>query len=75
MSGSLNAGAIFVGIGFAVVLIAFYVDFFYNVIIAWSLHFFSASFTGNLPWISCNNPWNTPQCLEVGAEQNLLMQR
>ena len=75
MSGSLNAGAIFVGIGFAVVLIAFYVDFFYNVIIAWSLHFFFASFTGNLPWISCNNPWNTPQCLEVGAEQNLLMQR
>lgn len=53
------------GIGFAVVLIAFYVDFFYNVIIAWALHFFFASFTSQLPWISCSNSWNTPQCAEV----------
>ncbi len=53
------------GIGFAVVLIAFYVDFFYNVIIAWALHFFLASFTNNLPWITCSNPWNTDQCMEV----------
>ena len=54
-----------VGIGFAVVLIAFYVDFFYNVIIAWALHFFFASFTSQLPWTSCSNSWNTPQCAEV----------
>lgn len=53
------------GIGFAVVLIAFYVDFFYNVIIAWALHFFFASFTSQLPWTSCSNSWNTPQCAEV----------
>ncbi|ALC41674.1 DAT [Drosophila busckii] len=36
---------LFKGIGYAVVLIAFYVDFYYNVIIAWSLRFFFASFT------------------------------
>lgn len=53
------------GIGFAVVLIAFYVDFFYNVIIAWALHFFFASFTSQLPWTTCSNSWNTPQCAEV----------
>ncbi|XP_022230124.1 sodium-dependent dopamine transporter [Drosophila obscura] len=53
---------LFKGIGYAVVLIAFYVDFYYNVIIAWSLRFFFASFTSTLPWTSCNNVWNTPNC-------------
>ena len=57
-----------IGIGFAVVLIAFYVDFFYNVIIAWALHFFFASFTSQLPWTTCSNSWNTPQCAEVYAQ-------
>ena len=52
------------GIGWAVVLIAFYTDFFYNVIIAWSLHFFFSSFTTHLPWTTCNNEWNTPNCYE-----------
>ncbi|XP_057374911.1 sodium-dependent dopamine transporter-like [Daphnia carinata] len=61
---------LFKGIGFAVVLIAFYVDFFYNVIIAWALHFFFASFTSQLPWTSCSNSWNTPQCAEVNHEFN-----
>lgn len=57
------------GIGYAVVLIAFYVDFYYNVIIAWSLRFFFASFTSVLPWTSCNNPWNTPNCKPVKSTQ------
>ncbi|KAK0055042.1 sodium-dependent dopamine transporter, partial [Biomphalaria pfeifferi] len=50
--------------GWAVVLIAFYTDFFYNVIIAWCLHFFFASFTTDLPWMSCNNDWNTGGCFD-----------
>uniref|UniRef100_A0A336MNN5 Transporter n=1 Tax=Culicoides sonorensis TaxID=179676 RepID=A0A336MNN5_CULSO len=53
---------IFKGIGYAVVLIAFYVDFYYNVIIAWSLRFFFASFAEKLPWTTCDNIWNTEQC-------------
>ncbi|XP_059480264.1 sodium-dependent dopamine transporter [Neocloeon triangulifer] len=53
---------LFKGIGYAVVLIAFYVDFYYNVIIAWALRFFIASFTSNLPWTSCGNFWNTDHC-------------
>nr|WLN44340.1 NTT8 [Sinonovacula rivularis] len=55
---------LFKGIGWAVVLIAFYTDFFYNVVIAWSLHFFFASFTSKLPWDTCDNEWNTPLCSE-----------
>ncbi|XP_044733776.1 sodium-dependent dopamine transporter [Chrysoperla carnea] len=56
---------LFKGIGYAVVLIAFYVDFYYNVIIAWALRFFFASFNSMLPWTTCNNEWNTPLCRQV----------
>ena len=51
--------------GYAVVLIASYVDLFYNVILAWSLRYFFSSFTSQLPWTNCNNTWNTEHCLEV----------
>uniref|UniRef100_A0A1I8IDP4 Sodium-and chloride-dependent GABA transporter 1 n=1 Tax=Macrostomum lignano TaxID=282301 RepID=A0A1I8IDP4_9PLAT len=52
------------GIGLCVVMIAFFTDFFYNVIIAWSLYFLFASFAVNLPWTSCNNTWNMPTCYD-----------
>lgn len=55
----------FKGIGYAVVLIAFYVDFYYNVIIAWALHYFVNSFSGHLPWTSCDNLWNTDKCRRI----------
>ena len=53
------------GVGYSVVLIAFYVDFYYNVIIAWALHYFLSSFQAELPWTKCNNEWNTPDCYEI----------
>lgn len=43
---------------------AFYTDFFYNVIIAFALHYFFASFTTKLPWSSCSNSYNSPACYE-----------
>uniref|UniRef100_A0A7E4UTE1 Transporter n=1 Tax=Panagrellus redivivus TaxID=6233 RepID=A0A7E4UTE1_PANRE len=55
---------LFKGIGYCVIMIAFYTDFFYNVIIAYALHFFFASFTTSLPWASCNNDYNSPACYE-----------
>jgi len=51
-----------------VVLIAFYVDFYYNVIIAWALRYFFASFTSLLPWTTCDNSWNTPMCRPVSSD-------
>ncbi|CAL4064340.1 unnamed protein product, partial [Meganyctiphanes norvegica] len=61
---------LFKGVGFQVVCIAFYVDFFYNVILAWSLRYLLASFTTNLPWTSCNNTWNTDRCRKIGEERS-----
>lgn len=58
--------------GYTVVMIAFYVDFYYNVIIAWALYYLVASFTTELPWTNCNNSWNTENCLELAYGQRLL---
>ncbi|KAK6622530.1 hypothetical protein RUM44_002342 [Polyplax serrata] len=55
---------LFKGVGFCAVLVAFYVSFYYNVIIAWALYFLTASATPDLPWIHCNNSWNTDDCWE-----------
>ncbi|CAO1367739.1 unnamed protein product [Diamesa serratosioi] len=66
-----NLVPLFKGIGYAVCLIAFYVDFYYNVIIAWSLRFFFASFTNDLPWTRCNNTWNTLNCRAFDANFTL----
>lgn len=53
------------GVGFTVILISLYVGFFYNVIIAWALHYFFSSFTAELPWTHCNNTWNSPNCSDA----------
>uniref|UniRef100_A0A8D2E2W2 Transporter n=1 Tax=Sciurus vulgaris TaxID=55149 RepID=A0A8D2E2W2_SCIVU len=54
----------FKGVGYAVILIALYVGFYYNVIIAWSLYYLFASFTFNLPWTDCGHAWNSPNCTD-----------
>ncbi|KAE8597623.1 hypothetical protein XENTR_v10016537 [Xenopus tropicalis] len=56
---------IFKGVGYTVILISLYVGFFYNVIIAWALQYLFSSFTSELPWIHCNNSWNSPNCSET----------
>ncbi|KAK7600886.1 hypothetical protein V9T40_008327 [Parthenolecanium corni] len=56
---------IFKGIGFCAVMVAFYVSFYYNVIIGWALYFLVASITPELPWLHCNNTWNTIGCTDI----------
>jgi Sodium:neurotransmitter symporter family len=50
-------------------MVAFYVSFYYNVIIGWALYFFVASTGPSLPWLGCNNTWNTENCWE-GPDSN-----
>ncbi|KAG5445203.1 Sodium-dependent dopamine transporter [Clonorchis sinensis] len=59
------------GVGYSVVLVAFYTDWFYNMIIAWSLYYFGASFTTQLPWIDCGHYWNTERCVDTHLSANL----
>uniref|UniRef100_A0A7N6C0H5 Transporter n=1 Tax=Anabas testudineus TaxID=64144 RepID=A0A7N6C0H5_ANATE len=55
---------IFKGVGYTVILIALYVGFYYNVIIAWSLHYLFSSMTSELPWLNCGNSWNSLNCTD-----------
>uniref|UniRef100_A0A8C1WRJ3 Transporter n=1 Tax=Cyprinus carpio TaxID=7962 RepID=A0A8C1WRJ3_CYPCA len=55
---------VFKGVGYTVIIIALYVGFYYNVIIAWSLYYLFASLTSELPWLGCKHSWNSPNCTE-----------
>uniref|UniRef100_A0A3Q3L6K3 Transporter n=1 Tax=Mastacembelus armatus TaxID=205130 RepID=A0A3Q3L6K3_9TELE len=55
---------VFKGVGYTVILIALYVGFYYNVIIAWSLHYLFSSMSAELPWLKCGNPWNSQNCTD-----------
>jgi len=57
---------IFNGVGWCMLLISFIVCIYYNVIIAYALHFIWNSFTTSLPWASCSNDYNTEFCKEKG---------
>ncbi|XP_016321378.1 sodium-dependent serotonin transporter-like [Sinocyclocheilus anshuiensis] len=62
---------IFKGIGFAICIIALYVSFYYNTIIAWALFYFYSSFSSTLPWTNCNNEWNTENCTNYFGKNNV----
>ncbi|KAJ8333756.1 hypothetical protein SKAU_G00410750 [Synaphobranchus kaupii] len=55
---------VFKGVGYTVILIALYVGFYYNVIIAWSLYYLYSSCTLELPWQKCGNIWNSENCTD-----------
>ena len=45
---------IFKGLGFSMLLVAFLVSIYYNMIIAWSLYYLGNSFSSQLPWSLIN---------------------
>lgn len=44
-------------------VIDLYMGMYYNTIISWAVYYLMASFENPLPWTSCNNTWNTENCL------------
>ena len=59
----LNLGLVVLGLGIGMCVVSGVVCIYYNVIMAWSLYYFAKSLTtGPLPWASCDNWWNTPNC-------------
>ncbi|XP_034556688.1 sodium- and chloride-dependent GABA transporter 2-like [Notolabrus celidotus] len=42
----------------------------YIIILSWALLFLVFSFSPQLPWASCNNYWNTDNCVDFSAHNN-----
>ncbi|XP_067275610.1 sodium- and chloride-dependent GABA transporter 2-like isoform X1 [Pseudorasbora parva] len=62
------------GIGFAEQLILLYSCLSYIIILAWALFYLFFSFSSQLPWASCDNTWNTGDCVNLAA-RNLSLNR
>ncbi|XP_061469125.1 sodium- and chloride-dependent glycine transporter 2 isoform X3 [Rhineura floridana] len=50
------------GCGIAMLIISVLIAIYYNIILCYTLFYLFASLVRVLPWASCNNPWNTPDC-------------
>lgn len=64
---------LFQGIGYGMVIVCSIVCVYYNVIIAWTLYYFTLSFSWELPWSTCNNTWNTDLCFRRNSSSNVSM--
>ncbi|KRZ69903.1 Sodium- and chloride-dependent glycine transporter 2 [Trichinella papuae] len=60
---------LFSGLGYVMILTSFLTSLYYNVVIAWAIYYFAASFSSQLPWKSCNNPWNTIACYDKSMDE------
>ena len=53
-----------VGVGFAMIAVAFLCTIYYNVVIAWVIYYMYASIGSVVPWKYCGNKWNTENCYD-----------
>ncbi|XP_063875986.1 sodium- and chloride-dependent glycine transporter 2-like isoform X2 [Scylla paramamosain] len=59
---------IFSGLGWAMVIVAYFTSIYFNVILGWSFFYLIFSFYSLLPWSHCDNDFNSPGCYyEEGA--------
>ncbi|XP_065121180.1 sodium- and chloride-dependent GABA transporter 2-like [Paramisgurnus dabryanus] len=56
------------GIGYAGQMILLYSCMCYIIILAWALLYLFFSFSSQLPWASCDNTWNTDDCVNLVAK-------
>lgn len=57
--------ALFLGLGYASMVIVFYCNTYYIMVLAWGFYYLVKSFTTTLPWATCGHTWNTPDCVEI----------
>ncbi|KAE8606131.1 hypothetical protein XENTR_v10010605 [Xenopus tropicalis] len=50
------------GCGIAMLIISVLIAIYYNIIMCYTIFYLFASLVSVLPWASCTNPWNTPDC-------------
>ncbi|XP_074481656.1 sodium- and chloride-dependent GABA transporter 2-like [Sebastes fasciatus] len=55
---------LFEGLGYGTQVIVALLNFYYIIVLAWGIFYLSYSFSWDLAWSSCNNTWNTEDCVE-----------
>uniref|UniRef100_A0A671QKT6 Transporter n=1 Tax=Sinocyclocheilus anshuiensis TaxID=1608454 RepID=A0A671QKT6_9TELE len=67
-AGSINVwniAPLFKGLGYASMVIVFFCNTYYIMVLAWGFYYLIKSFNSTLPWSTCDNPWNTENCIEI----------
>merc|ERR1712223_1924343 len=64
----------FRGLGYAMIVVRFFVNIYYVVITAWSLYYLAIGFQKNLPWSTCDDPYNTFDCYSVAYRDKCVAQ-
>ncbi|XP_019716268.1 sodium- and chloride-dependent creatine transporter 1 [Hippocampus comes] len=67
-AGSINVwniAPLFKGLGYASMVIVFFCNTYYIMVLAWAFYYLIKSFSSQLPWSSCGNPWNTNSCVDA----------
>uniref|UniRef100_A0A8C9TD74 Transporter n=1 Tax=Scleropages formosus TaxID=113540 RepID=A0A8C9TD74_SCLFO len=59
-----NIVPLFKGLGLASMVIVFFCNTYYIMILVWGLYFLLHSFSSPLPWATCGHPWNSPNCTQ-----------
>ncbi|XP_062402174.1 sodium- and chloride-dependent GABA transporter 2-like isoform X2 [Sardina pilchardus] len=62
---------LFEGLGYGSQVVVLYSSIYYVIILAWAFFYLFSSFTPELPWASCQNPWNTENCMEFDKTRGL----
>ena len=57
------------GLGYASMVIVFFCNTYYIMVLAWGFYYLIKSFSSTLPWSTCDNIWNTPNCIEIFHHQ------
>jgi len=67
---------LFQGIGYSMLLIVIGIGLYYNVIVAWIIYYLGYVLyslpSGQLPWTTCGNSWNTPSCVDINSANSSL---
>ncbi|XP_037642347.1 sodium- and chloride-dependent GABA transporter 2-like isoform X6 [Sebastes umbrosus] len=62
---------LFEGLGYGGQMIMLYTVMYYIIILAWAFLYLFSSFHTVLPWASCNNTWNTENCVDYGHNDSI----
>ncbi|XP_045899053.1 sodium- and chloride-dependent GABA transporter 2-like [Micropterus dolomieu] len=65
---------LFEGIGYGTQVIVTLLNFYYIIVLAWGIFYLSFCFSWDLAWSSCNNTWNTENCVEFQRRNTSLNQ-